>query len=261
MTTPYDLDRVRADLPSPWTQVRYLPETGSTNADLLAAVDGPTGEVLVTGHQTAGRGRLDRVWEEPAGSSLMLSVRLRPAVPPARWGWLPLLAGIAIVDALRLATPALPVALKWPNDVLLGPDGRKVAGILAEARGDVAVIGMGCNVSQTRAQLPVPTATSLVAEGVTVDRSALLRDLLAGLAASLQAFTAARGDAVAAGVYAAYTQRCATVGQQVTVTRAHDVLRGTAVRIDVDAGLVVATDTGETTVLAGDVTHVRPVGS
>lgn len=246
-------------LPPPLTSLRHLAETGSTNADLLADPDGPTGEVLVTDHQTAGRGRLDRRWEEPAGASIMLSVRLRPALPPAAWGWLPLLAGIAVVDAVRAAAPDLACALKWPNDVLLGPDARKVAGILAEARGPVAVIGLGCNVGQSAEQLPVPTATSLALEGVVADRAVVLRDLLTGLAASLAALEATGGDAVAAGIHAAYTARCATLGREVTVTRPHDVLTGRAVRIDPRAGLVVATTAGETTVLAGDITHLRPV--
>ena len=244
-------------LPPPLTSLRHLAETGSTNADLLGDADGPTGEVLVTDHQTAGRGRLDRRWEEPAGASVMVSVRLRPALPPAAWGWLPLIAGIALVDAVRAAAPGVPCALKWPNDVLLGADGHKVAGILAEARGPVAVLGLGCNVAQTADQLPVPTATSLALEGVTADRAALLRDLLTGLAASLTALEAAAGDAVAAGIHAAYSARCATLGRDVTVTRPHDVLVGRAVRIDPRAGLVVATVDGETTVLAGDITHLR----
>ncbi|MHA3703642.1 biotin--[acetyl-CoA-carboxylase] ligase [Jatrophihabitans sp. YIM 134969] len=256
----YPEDAVRDGLPAPLLTLRYVAETGSTNADLLADPDGPTGEVLVADHQTAGRGRLDRRWEEPPGASIMLSVRLRPSAPVVSWGWLPLVAGVALVDALRAAAPGTPCALKWPNDVLLGDDGRKVAGILAEARGPVAVIGTGCNVSQRADQLPVPTATSLAAEGVDADRSGVLHDLLAGLARWSHALDAAGGDAVAAGLHAAYSERCATLGREVTVTRPHDVLTGRAVRIAPDAGLVLVTAAGETTVLAGDITHLRPSG-
>ena len=248
------------DLPAPIGVVRYVAETRSTNADLLGDVDGPTGEVLVTDHQTAGRGRLDRRWEEPAGASVMFSLRLRPHLPPGAWGWLPLVTGIALVDAVRAVAPGVRAGLKWPNDVLLGDGDRKTAGILVEARGPVVVIGAGCNVAQTLDQLPVPTATSLALEGVEVDRSVLLREVLTGLATGVTALERAGGDAVAAGLHAAYTDRCVTLGRDVTVTRPGDEVTGRAVRIDPGAGLVLATAAGEATVVAGDVTHVRPRG-
>lgn len=244
----------------PLGPVRWVAETGSTNADLLGA-DGPAGEVLVADHQTAGRGRLDRSWEEPAGSSVMFSVRLQPTAPGARWGWLPLLAGVALAEAVGATAPGLAVGLKWPNDVLVGPDLRKVAGILAEARGPVVVIGCGLNVTQDRDALPVPTATSLAAEGVAdVDRTALLRAVLEELGGRFAAWDRADGDPDRSGLLEAYSARCVTLGREVEVTRARDVLHGRAVRITADAGLVVAGPDGETVVLAGDVTHVRPAG-
>ena len=139
--------------------------TGSTNADLsaLAAAGEAAGLVLVAGEQTAGRGRLGRAWVAPAGTALTFSVLLRPAVPANRLGWLPLVCGLAVVDAVRAAT-GLPVGLKWPNDVLAG-DG-KLGGILVERVGgtDAAVAGIGLNVAMTADQLPVPAATSLAVE-------------------------------------------------------------------------------------------------
>jgi BirA family transcriptional regulator, biotin operon repressor / biotin---[acetyl-CoA-carboxylase] ligase len=251
-------DLADLELPGGLGPVRFVPETGSTNADLLADADGPAGEVLVTDHQTAGRGRLDRRWEEPAGSSVMFSVRLRPTFPLSAWGWLPLLAGVALVDGL--AALGADAALKWPNDVLLGPEGRKVAGILAEARGPVAVVGCGCNARQTREQLPVDTATSLALEGVDVERPTLLREVLTAFGRRYAALTDAGGDPVAAGLAADYTAHCATLGRAVTVTRAADVVTGTAVAVDPSAGLVVDTAAGPVTVVAGDVTHLRPAG-
>ncbi|MGN6743861.1 MAG: biotin--[acetyl-CoA-carboxylase] ligase, partial [Amnibacterium sp.] len=112
-------------------------EAGSTNADLAAAAgaapaDWPAWSVLVTDTQTAGRGRLGRSWTAPPGTSLAISVLLRPRIPADRYGWLSLLAGTAMAAALRDAGVA--AAVKWPNDVLIG--GRKVCGLLAEALPD-----------------------------------------------------------------------------------------------------------------------------
>lgn len=132
-----------------------VPQTGSTNADLLEAARAGAAEglVLVAEEQTAGRGRLGRTWSAPAGAALTFSVLLRPAgVPPTRLGWLPLLTGVAVAAAVRAET-GVPASLKWPNDVLVGE--RKLAGILAEAHSDAVVVGVGLNVTLSRAELPV----------------------------------------------------------------------------------------------------------
>ncbi len=131
-----------------WREVRVVAETGSTNADLLAAAGAGTGEgtVLVAEAQTAGRGRLDRRWASPPRAGLTLSVLLRPGgVPAALLGWLPLLAGVAAAAAVRRVTTVAAV-LKWPNDVLVGD--AKLGGILAERTGTAVVIGIGINVWQ-----------------------------------------------------------------------------------------------------------------
>src|ERR1700739_890473 len=103
-----------------YTSVRVVSQTGSTNADLLAAArsGAAAGTVLVAEEQTAGRGRLDRSWQSEPGASLLFSGLLRPAgVPAASLGWLPLLAGVAAVSALRAQT-GLEVRLEWPEDLL-----------------------------------------------------------------------------------------------------------------------------------------------
>lgn len=108
-----------------WRRVEVVPETGSTNADLAdAARDGEDeGYVLVAEAQSAGRGRLGRTWTAPPRSGLFLSVLLRPKdVAPARWGWLPLLAGTAVRTAVEAAS-GVPVRLKWPNDLIVVDDG------------------------------------------------------------------------------------------------------------------------------------------
>src|SRR6202453_508616 len=133
-----------------WHTVESAAQTGSTNADLLLrAQDGAAeGLVLVAEEQTAGRGRRGRAWVSPPHAALMFSLLLRPApVPPARWGWLPLLTGVAVVTAIREVT-GVSATLKWPNDVLAAavPVPGKLAGILAEAAGDAVVVGVGLNV-------------------------------------------------------------------------------------------------------------------
>src|ERR1700731_2271528 len=168
-----------------WRSVEVVPVTGSTNADLLARADAgePEGAVLVAEQQDAGRGRLGRAWVSPPRAELTFSVLLRPAaVPRARLGWLPLLAGVAVAAAVR-DVAAVNARLKWPNDVLAGP--AKLAGLLAEATGDAVVVGIGVNVSTGPAELPPPgpgalPATSLRLEGSPkLDRARLLAEILA----------------------------------------------------------------------------------
>src|ERR687898_2863990 len=124
------------------TDLRVVPSTGSSNDDVaaLASAGAPEGLVLVAEEQTGGRGRLDRGWRSPPRAGLSFSVLLRPppAVPVHRRTWLPLLAGLAVQQAVeRLAE--VPVRLKWPNDVLLGDDRGKAAGILVQVDGGAVV--------------------------------------------------------------------------------------------------------------------------
>lgn len=254
----------------PWARLEVVGRTGSTNADLAAAAAAgpsvtPDRTVLVAHHQDAGRGRRDRVWESRPGSGLTTSVLLRPhGVDPEHWGWAPLLVGVALV--LALEDGGVPVALKWPNDLLVGPAGRKGAGILAEVApggdsGPALVIGVGVNVTGDPADLP-PGATSLRAEGLDRSRTDVLGDLLAVLASLDDDWRAAGGDAASAGLRTAYVARCATVGRPVRVTLPGDrELRGEAVDVDGSGRLVVVDERGRTsTVTAGDVVHVRPTG-
>lgn len=256
---PLDHDRL-ASIPDgevPWV-VEVVDQAPSTNALVTArARDGAAeGLVLVAEHQTAGRGRLDRSWSTPARSALTFSVLLRPDAEPARWPWLPLLTGIAVVDAVGHGA-----RLKWPNDVLLGD--HKLAGILVERidtpAGAAAVVGIGLNVSTTRDELPVPTATSLAVAGHPSDRT----DLLVGVLVELDRVysTWAGSGHRTEMLRTAYARRCATVGQLVRVDLpSGESLTGTAVDVDLDGRLHVRSG-GETTVVgAGDVVHVRPAG-
>jgi BirA family biotin operon repressor/biotin-[acetyl-CoA-carboxylase] ligase len=156
----------------------------------------------------------------------------------------------------------LDAALKWPNDVLLGD--AKAAGILVERvdapAGPVAVVGVGLNVSSTRDELPVPTATSLLLAGAgPVDREALLREVLAAFAERFTAWCAVGGDP-ARGLRASYQQACTTLGREVRVELpGGPPLQGRAVGVDEAGRLEVLSDGRVHPVGAGDVVHVRSV--
>ncbi|MGI8722329.1 MAG: biotin--[acetyl-CoA-carboxylase] ligase [Geodermatophilaceae bacterium] len=259
---PLDAASIRQELrrrSSRWPQPQILSTVKSTNAELIAAArrGAIEGLVVAAEEQTSGRGRLDRSWTSPRGAGLTLSVLLRPAPPMATWGWLPIAAGVALLTAVR-ALSDVDVALKWPNDLLLGPDRAKAAGILAESADGAVAVGLGLNVSTTADELP-SGATSLLAHGALVSREALLVELITSLESWYAAWSDANGDADDSGLRAGYERCCDTLGQEVTLQfPAGEVLRGTAEGIDSSGGLQVRTADGtRTTVVAGDVVHVR----
>lgn len=249
-----------------WTSLDVVTSAGSTNADLVAQArsGADEGAVLVAEEQTSGRGRLGRTWSAPARSALTFSVLLRPSTEPlavhtARWGMVPLLVGVALAEALSSAAE-LDVALKWPNDLLVGD--RKLGGILAEWSespiGPAVVVGMGINVTLRDTELPIPTATSLALEGAAcVDRDTLLRAALRSLERWYTFWRLDRGASTE--LLDAYRARCSTLGRQVSVSLPSGrTLDGTATRVDDDGQLVVtAPDGTETALSAGDVVHVR----
>jgi len=245
------------------SRLEVLPSAGSTNDELIARATGPEPwphlSVVATDTQTAGRGRLGRAWVAPAGTSLAVSILLRPGLPPSALGWLPLLTGLAVTRALRgLGAEA---SVKWPNDVLIGD--RKVCGILAELLpdGTGVVLGAGINLTLTADQLPVPSATSLALEGIDAEADEVLASVLAELRSLLDDFTGAGGDADASGLRAAVVAACGTVGRAVRVQLpSGEVLRGTAAGILADGRLEVQPQGGTGPALpvsAGDVTHLR----
>jgi BirA family biotin operon repressor/biotin-[acetyl-CoA-carboxylase] ligase len=249
---PIDPDLVA--VPAGWRlEVEEATESTNATATDRARAGEEAGFVLVTEHQTSGRGRLDRTWETPARSSLTFSLLLQPTVPAEDWPWLPLLTGYAVQAALADRLPD--VALKWPNDVLV--EDRKVAGILVERidtdRGPMAVVGIGINVDQTLDELPVALATSISLEtGEPVDRTSLLGQVLG----SLHGLQGLLDDPDA--LRRAYADVCVTLGRTVDVhLPGGDVRRGEALDIDASGALVVGTEEGAFTVAAGDVVHVR----
>ncbi|MFF7747840.1 biotin--[acetyl-CoA-carboxylase] ligase [Streptomyces sp. NPDC007971] len=249
-----------------WSEFEVVQLTGSTNSDLVdRAVAGKAGEgaVLVAEEQTAGRGRLDRQWSAPARSGLFFSVLLNPAeVPVARWGWLPLLTGVAVATGLSRAA-GVDTALKWPNDLLVtvGGEERKAGGILAERAGEHGVVvGVGINVSLGAGELPVPQAGSLALAGaVSTDRDPLLRAVLRSLEEWYRRWRDAGGDPAVSGLQETYAAGCATLGRVVRAELPGDrALVGEAVAVDGDGRLVIATESGaREAVGAGDIVHLR----
>jgi BirA family biotin operon repressor/biotin-[acetyl-CoA-carboxylase] ligase len=261
-------------------QLTVVDTTGSTNADLLRGVTEdpkawPDLAVLTAEHQTAARGRLDRAWEAPARSSVLVSVVLRPVnadgrpLPTQTYSWLSLLAALALRDAL-LETAGIPAELKWPNDVLVR--GRKVAGILAQLgpMGDGSVppviLGTGLNVTLTDSELPVPTATSVQLEGAgTVDRTVLLKSYLSRFCMLYRSFCNADGDPTAGlaggpSLHKRVEAVMVTLGKQVRAQLPgdHEII-GHATRLDDSGSLrVVDAASHEHVVTAGDVVHLRP---
>jgi BirA family biotin operon repressor/biotin-[acetyl-CoA-carboxylase] ligase len=251
--------------------VRVLDQVGSTNdalAELVRAGDEPSFSIVLTLNQTAGRGRLGRVWTAPRGKTLAASVLIRPATVSGSvafpFGWVPLLAGAAMSASIDALVGGGRTGLKWPNDVQV--DGLKVCGVLAELAptSDAVIVGTGVNLTLTGDELPVPTATSLAIAGVT-QRSDELVDLvleryLGTLSELLDRLVAAGGDAESSGAHRVVSEWCRTLGRDVRVSLpGGEDLFGIATGIDLTGRLLVRTAPGKpaTPVAAGDVTHLR----
>jgi len=169
--------RLRGHFGREYTYVESCPST-----QRLLPPEAPEGAVAVADEQTEGRGRLGRRWEALAGTSILCSVQLRPAVDAAVFPELTVVGAEACAEAIRTVA-GLDPALKHPNDVLIGS--RKVAGVLGEAGEGRVVLGTGINANVPADELPVDVripATSLLAEtGREVDRIELLVEFLAAL--------------------------------------------------------------------------------
>ena len=216
------------------------------STQLLVDTSLPEGALVVADHQTAGRGRLARSWDAPAGTALLFSVLLKP--PPDRHApELSLVAGVAVADALE-RTLGLAVQIKWPNDVMLRR--QKVAGCLAEARDGAVVLGIGVNVEQTTAELPPNAGSIRTLTGRGWDRDDLLSKLLDDLSSRYSAWRAGGLDAV----YDGLGPRDFLRGRHVTVNGTS----GVATMIDRQGRLEIAVEHGEVvTVESGEVVYAR----
>ncbi|MEO6627345.1 MAG: biotin--[acetyl-CoA-carboxylase] ligase [Aquihabitans sp.] len=263
--------------------VRWVHQTGSTNADVLelARHGGREGIVVVADHQTAGRGRRGRSWEAPPGAALMATVLFRP---PARVVGLTTMAvALAAAEAVETLTGVV-ARLKWPNDLVWPGDGsdddRKLAGILAEAdwpagstvasgwsepspnQRVVVAVGIGINVAWGD-QFPdelQSTAVSLdgaAVSGVAPDREDLLVAMLLALDRWYPLLLA--GEEGVAQLRSSWRDCSATLGRRVRVDLGVDDLIGTAVDVTTEGHLVIETLEGERrTIAVGDVVHLRP---
>jgi BirA family transcriptional regulator, biotin operon repressor / biotin---[acetyl-CoA-carboxylase] ligase len=277
-----------------FTDIRRFDSIDSTNRYLLgeARLGAPEGVVAVAEYQSAGRGRLGRQWQAPAGSNLLVSVLLRPDLPADHRHLASAVVALAAADGVE-ATCGLVVGIKWPND-LLAADGRKVAGILAEAdltvpggtpgsagapgAGSVGigapapsagpsaapiVVGIGLNVDWPRSGEDLApelagSATSLWQEvGRSVDRSQLLDALLEALEPRVADLADQAGRARQAADFRA---RCTTLGHPVRVELADGSFEGVATDVTGQGHLVVETDGTARTVVSGDVVHLRTTG-
>lgn len=241
--------------------VEWVEETGSTNADLLAAARGGAaeGRVLVADHQSAGKGRLGRTWVAPPSAALLFSVLVRPTIPLAQAHLVTTALALAAADACGSEAGVAP-ELKWPNDLLV--DGRKLGGVLAESivEGDVLealVVGMGLNVAFPD---PLPAdiadiATALDrAGGRPVERRRLLDVILEGFAGRYAALLSGGVEALVDEA----RRRTATLGQVVRVDLGGEQFVGEAVDLTLAGHLVVEVGGLRREVTAGDVVHVRP---
>ena len=226
------------------TPYLYEPECASTQ-QLLLGSGLPEGAVAATDHQTDGRGRLGRTWEEAAGSSVLASVLLQPPAE-RRLPELSLVAALAVAEAVE-SSVLLAAQVKWPNDVMLNR--RKVAGILSELSDGTVVVGIGINVNQTREELPrdSPTepASLRTATGTTYDRAVLLGALLGRLERMYGVWL----DQGLDGVYGGLGARDFLRGRRITAdgepATAIQILRDGRLEIETAAGEVKALDSGE----------------
>lgn len=256
-----DADLLRRSLSEqawPDAPIEVVGQTGSTNADLLTAAKAGAAPwtVRIALEQTAGRGRFQRSWSSPPGSSVAISVLLHPERPMIRWPWLSLLTGIALAESFQELGVAARV--KWPNDVLA--PGGKLCGILAELAdtpaGKQVVVGFGINISLAEEDLPVSTASSLVLEGAQADATAVVVDVLRRWRQLVELWQ----DGGDESLRERYVAASGTIGREVRVLideSGDNVVQGTASGVDDSGQLLVETAGGTRAFSAGDVIHLR----
>lgn len=256
-TTPYDFEpldveslrRALAGLRLGQRLV-YLPTLGSTNTHAveLARAGAAEGTLVLTDHQTAGRGRAGRFWEPLPGQQLILSLVLRPPFAPH---WLVMASALALTSAIEAVTgieagieAEIEAEIKWPNDVLVG--GRKVSGILIESSDAFAVLGIGVNVNGSLAAhstLAARATTLAEAVGHPLSREALATELVQELD-SLYADLCNRGEPAQRELREAWRARLGTLGRRVSIRQGERTLDGLAEDVGTDGALLLRDDLG-----------------
>mgnify|MGYP006270152525 CR=1 FL=1 len=222
----------------------------STQAEVKRCLDqGSPAPVVVTADaQLHGRGRLDRTWQAPACTSVLMSMGL-----PLPSTDIPFTSLVGVVVARALREHGVDVMLKWPNDLVVQSSGRwrKLGGILVEVHGGFAVVGIGVNIDMLDSELPTADAISCRQLGLRVSRESLI----SRIAVSLNSLPAG-------ATIEEYRALCATIGVEVNVSPIiGPTIRGTAIRVSDDGALEVRVDDEVVRVTVGDVQHVRPVQS
>lgn len=240
-------------------QVQFYPSVGSTNviAKTMAAKEAGEGLVILTDEQTAGRGRRGRQWTAPAGTSILMSILLRPGLSADKLNLLTMIVSLAAVDGIQAVTERQAM-LKWPNDILIG--GMKVGGVLTEGSVigswlEYAVVGLGLNVNFDPSEIPQvpPTASSLmVILGEPVDRLVLVQAILDAADRRYRALKAGQSP------FDEWSQHLSTIGQHVQITLAPETVEGVVEGVDKRGALRLRTDDGALIeVAAGDVVMLR----
>lgn len=247
LSAALDTSIINANVEQYW-RVSVLELTTSTQSDLVALVrkgNALAGDVIATEFQSVGRGRLTRSFEAPRGTALLFSFYIQPKRQRDDWGWIPLVAGASVAQALSKFS----AQVKWPNDILIRD--KKVAGLIAEVIGDGVVIGIGINVGMRAAELPVPTATSLLIEGARdLTRNQLLIELLEIFEGNFTAWDQGSDE-----IDAVYADLSATIGREVRVEYP-DGHNETGIAVSISSGgeLVLASGVR---VQAADIIHLR----
>jgi BirA family biotin operon repressor/biotin-[acetyl-CoA-carboxylase] ligase len=240
--------------------VHFAEVTGSTNSDLLRLAEqgAPAWSVLATNHQEQGRGRLGRTWTSVPGSSLLVSVLLRPDLPSAEAALITLGAGVCMALACSVAC-GVDVGCKWPNDLVIHD--RKLGGILVEAKlegghVDHVVVGSGVNLGQSERDFPPELrglATSAVMEGGRPDDATLLFEYLF----RLKRFCDPAKPAFRETILDLYRRHCDTIGRRVrAITTEGAEVEGAAIGVGDDGELLVETEEGPAHVGFGEIAHL-----
>lgn len=217
------------------------------------AQGGASDMVVLADEQTGGRGRLDRAWSSPSGG-VWLSLVLKPEVPAAQVPAFTLATSVAVTRAAREA--GVDARIKWPNDVVVGPDEKKLAGILTETQGEAdrvswVVVGTGINANVDVADLPADRGVTSIREEIgDVDRRVFTQRLL-------EEFDDLRRDL--RGAVGDWTEYASTIGKRVRIDTPGETIEGEAVDVRFPGALVVDTGEERVTVTAGDCEHLRPV--
>jgi BirA family biotin operon repressor/biotin-[acetyl-CoA-carboxylase] ligase len=240
---------MNATLRGSYWRVSVFQSVTSTQSELVGKENLQHGDVFVTEYQSAGRGRLNRTFEATESSALLFSLYLEPKRDKLEWSAIPLLAGLSLVNALSNLDGKKVSKLKWPNDLLIGD--KKVAGILAEARGEGVIVGIGLNIEMDKSELPIHAATSLKIESFAeLNRNVILPEILKSLALTFQLWES--GSKV---VLEQYRQVSSTLGKEVEVhLPSGEILNSRATGITELGELMLASGAR---INVGDVIHLR----